>query len=40
MEDIESNATAEFRKIPKKSLPPVHPTTTGSMEQVCVCARV
>ena len=24
----------------KRSLPPVHPTTAGSMEQVCVCARV
>ena len=24
----------------KRSLPPVHPTLAGSMEQVCVCARV
>ena len=24
----------------KRSLPPVHPTMAGSMEQVCVCARV
>ena len=24
----------------KRSLPPVHPTMVGSMEQVCVCARV
>ena len=24
----------------KRSLPPVHPTIAGSMEQVCVCARV
>ena len=24
----------------KRSLPPVHPTMAGSMEQVCVCVRV
>ena len=24
----------------KRSLPPVHPTMAGSIEQVCVCARV
>jgi hypothetical protein len=24
----------------KRSLPPVLPTTAGSTEQVCVCARV
>ena len=24
----------------KRSLPPVHPTMAGSMEQVCVCARI
>ena len=38
MEDIECDGrTAEDSK---RSLPPVLPTMAGSMEQVCVCARV
>jgi hypothetical protein len=36
MGDIKSNATAEFRKIPKRSLPPVLLTMAGSM---CVRAQ-
>ena len=39
MEDIKSNATAKLEDS-KRSLPPVLPTMAGSMEQVCVCARV
>ena len=35
MEDIECDS-----EDPKRSLPPVLPTTAGSMEQVCVRARV
>jgi hypothetical protein len=38
MEDIEFDGrTAEDSK---RSLPPVHPTMAGSMEQVCVCVCV